>query len=146
MNSAHTLCAALALVPTPRGVGLKKDQLKQVLSGYRRFVFRWQPYRQLSANWDHDDCPGCWVRFAQRPREWTGAVHTQGWVTLWPANSDAESEYISNAKPARHVCVPSPKIGGFQLDWTCSTCFEACRHELGFVVDSENAQWKQAGL
>jgi hypothetical protein len=127
-------------------VGVKKDHVIQALSRYRGFVFRWQPYRTPSADWDHDHCPGCWTRFAERLREWGDAVHTQGRVTLWPANSDAESEYISNAKAAEHACVPSPKIGGFQLDWICSTCFEACRHELGFIVDPEHAEWKQAGL
>jgi len=96
-------------------VGVKKDHVIQALSRYRGFVFRWQPYRTPSADWDHDHCPGCWTRFAERLREWGDAVHTQGRVTLWPANSDAESEYISNAKAAEHACVPSPKIGGFQF-------------------------------
>ena len=122
------------------------DHIKRGLTHYRGFVFRWQPYRQLSVDWDHDHCKGCWARFAERPHEWNDAVQTAGWVTLWPVGSDAESAYISEARAAGHVCIPSPKMGGFQLDWICAECFEGCCQELDFVVDSEHPQWKQAGL
>jgi hypothetical protein len=38
------------------------------------------------------------------------------------------------------------QTGGFQLDWLCLRCFEACRQELGFVIDSEHPQWQKVGL
>jgi hypothetical protein len=40
----------------------------------------------------------------------------------------------------------SPKRSGFQLDWLCPKCFEACRQELGFVVDPDHPQWQKAGM
>jgi hypothetical protein len=105
-------------------------------------VFRWERWKQLSDNWNHDHCKACWARFAERPEEWNGMVHAEGWVTLWPTGESA-TEPI---RGAGQIFIPSPKFRGFQMDWLCSSCFESVREELGFVVDPEHSQWKQAGL
>jgi hypothetical protein len=122
------------------------QNLLRSLQHYRGFVFRWQQYRQLSSDWNHDHCRGCWARFAEPSDQWADAVHAAGWVTLWPANEGAEPAFISDAKAAGYVCVPSPKPGGFQMDWLCPDCFILCREELNFIVDPNHDQWKLAGL
>src|SRR5260370_37542856 len=126
----------------------RRDHLIRRLNRYRGFVFRWQPYRALSSDWNHDHCNGCWARFAEQPSEWAGTVHTEGGVTLWPAVNPArtEAELVSKCRAAEMTLIPSPKLHGFQLDWLCPECFETCRQELGFVVDPEHPQWQQAGL
>jgi hypothetical protein len=131
-------------MPTDDSVG----QLRNSLRHYRSFVFRWQVYKALSPNWNHDHCKGCWARFAERPEEWRDTVHTEGWVTLWPTHHKAkeEEEIVAEWRAERKVLVPSPKPGGFQLDWLCPTCFETCRQELGFVVDAGHPQWQKVGL
>ena len=121
------------------------DHLRKSLSHYRGFVFRWQHYRMLRSDWDHDHCSGCWARFAETPDEWRDTVHAEGWVTLWPARNADESTLTSPA-PIGYNCIASPKLDGYQLDWLCPKCFEACREELGFIVDPEHPQWKAAGL
>jgi hypothetical protein len=55
-------------------------------------------------------------------------------------------ELVAKWRSAGMVLVPSPKLGGFQLDWLCPKCFEACRQALGFVIDSEHPQWQEVGL
>jgi hypothetical protein len=124
------------------------QRLTESLCHYRGFVFRWQSYKALSPDWNHDHCKGCSTRFAERPDEWRDAVHTEGWVTLWPtrATPEEEQELVAKWRAAGKVLVPSPKPGGFQLDWLCPKCFESCRRELGFVIDSEHPQWHKAGL
>ena len=116
------------------------DRLYKALSPYRGFIFRWQRYRMLSADWDHDHCLGCWARFAEQPDQWRDEVHTEGWVTLWPVDETANPEPLS-ATETGYICIPSPKPGGFQLDWLCPRCFEACRERLGFTVDPDHPQW-----
>ena len=125
-----------------------KEFLIRFLSCYGGFVFRWQRYRTLASNWNHDHCKGCSARFAERPDEWADPVHTAGWATLWPvANTgETEEELVSKWRAAGKTLVPSPKLRGFQLDWLCPKCFETCRQELGFVVDPAHAQWQQLGL
>ncbi len=127
---------------------LSREFRVRFLSCYRGFVFRWQRYRTLSSNWNHDHRKGCSARFAERPDEWADPVHTEGWVTLWPvANTgQTEEELVSKWRAAGKTLVPSPKLRGFQLDWLCPKCFETCRQELGFVVDPAHAQWQQLGL
>ena len=80
--------------------------------------------------------------------QWNDEVHTEGWVTLWPVTRTADEEAELGAKwsAAGQVLVPSPKRGGFQRDWLCPKCFEACPQELGFVVDPNHAQWQKAGM
>ena len=114
------------------------DSLRQ----YRGFVFRWQVYKTLSPEWNHDHCIGCWARFAERPEEWPDDVHTEGWVTLWPTRGSTEEEpdLVKECRAAGMVVVPSPKFNGYQLDWLCPKCFEACRQELAFVIASENPE------
>jgi len=82
------------------------------------------------------------------PEEWNDEVHTDGWVTLWPVTTTAEgeSELVAKWRAAGQVLVPSPKRSAFQLDWLCPKCFEACREDLGFVVDPQHAQWQKAGI
>jgi hypothetical protein len=116
------------------------------LRHYRGFVFRWQRYKARSPDWSHDHCDGCSARFAERPDQWAGAVYTEGWVTLWPVTRHGEEELVAKWRAAGQVLVPSPKVGGFQLNWLCPKCFEACRQELGFVIDPEHPQWQKAGL
>ncbi|MCU1336881.1 MAG: hypothetical protein JWO19_2462 [Bryobacterales bacterium] len=123
-----------------------KELLLKSLQHYRGFVFRWQQYRQLSPEWNHDHCGGCWARFAEHAEEWSDVVHTAGWVTLWPTDDDVEPQFISDAKAVGYVCVPSPKLSGFQLDWLCPECFTSCHDELEFVVDPDHPQWKRAGV
>lgn len=125
-----------------------KERLTRALRQYRGFIFRWQAYKASSPDWDHDHCRGCWSRFAERPGEWNDAVHTAGWVTLWPVTgaADEETTLVAKWRTAGHVVVASPKHGGFQLDWLCPVCFETCREQLGFVVDPEHPQWRKAGL
>jgi hypothetical protein len=123
-------------------------RLTNTLRHYRGFAFLWQPYRAVSPSWNHDHCGGCSARFAERPQDWNDEVHAEGWVTLWPVTSTAEqeAELVSKWSAAGQVLVPSPKRNGFQLDWLCPNCFEACRQQLGFVVDPEHPQWQKAGL
>jgi len=125
-----------------------KDGLKKWLVRYRGFVFRWQTWKQLSPEWNHDHCQGCSARFAERPQEWQGPVLQEGWVTLWRTDSDPvkETELIAKFHEAGSRLVPSPKRRGFQLDWICPTCFEACREELNSMVDPDLPVWEQAGL
>jgi hypothetical protein len=125
-----------------------QERLTKRLHHYRGFVFRWQLYKALSPSWNHDHCGGCSTRFAERPEEWNDEVHTEGWVTLWPVTSttEQEAELVANWRAAGQVLVPSPKRSGFQLDWLCPTCFEACRQELGFVVDPDHPRWQKAGM
>ncbi|PWT84256.1 MAG: hypothetical protein C5B58_05005 [Acidobacteria bacterium] len=125
-----------------------REHLSKRLGHYRAFVFRWQPYKAPSPSWNHDHCDGCSVRFAERPAEWNDQVHTEGWVTLWPVKKTAEeeSEVVAKWRTAGQVLVPSPKRSGFQLNWLCPNCFEACRQELEFVVDPEHPQWQKTGL
>src|SRR5689334_15847651 len=107
------------------------DYLRKRLSDDRGFVvFRWQIYRILRADWDHDHCHGCRARFAEKPDEWPDAVHTEGWVTLMPSLNPGKSEVVSPT-PAGYTFIATPKLGGYQLDWLCPKCFEACREELG---------------
>ena len=116
---------------------------------YGGFVFRWQPYRTLSSNWNHDHCKGCSARFAERPDEWADPVHTEGWVTLWPIANAGETETKNSSQNGVRPGKPRfllAKLRGFQLDWHCSKCFETCRQELGFVVDPKHPQWQQLGL
>ena len=40
----------------------KAERLKRKLEQYRGFVFRWQAYKELAPDWDHDHCNGCWAR------------------------------------------------------------------------------------
>jgi hypothetical protein len=126
----------------------KRERLIRDLKPYQGYVFRWQRYRELAPDWNHDHCKACWARFAERPDEWTDTVHTEGWVTLWPLhhNPEEEQELIARFRSIGEVLVPSPKPHGFQLDWVCPECFEACREELGFVIDPEHPQWREAGL
>jgi hypothetical protein len=125
-----------------------RERLTSRLRQYRGFVFRWQPYKAHSPSWDHDHCGGCWARFAERPEEWNDEVHTEGWLTLWPVKitAEEEAERVAQARAAGQVLVPSPRHNGFQLDWLCPECFEACRQELGFVVDPAHPQWSKAGI
>jgi hypothetical protein len=125
-----------------------QERLTKRLRHYRGFVFRWQLYKAPSPSWNHDHCGGCSTRFAERPEEWNDEVHTEGWVTLWPVTSttEQEAELVANWRAAGQVLVPSPKRSGFQLDWLCPTCFEACRQELGFVVDPDHPRWQKAGM
>jgi len=60
---------------------------KRALEHYRGFVFRWQKWPELSAEWDHDHCKACWARFAARPEEWSDKVRTEGYVTCGPAQN-----------------------------------------------------------
>ena len=126
----------------------KTEQLRNSLHHYRGFVFRWQAYKTLSPDWNHDHCKGCWTRFAKRPEECRDAVLTEGWVTLWPTlrTSKEEQEIVAKWRAEGKVLVPAPKPGGFQLDWLCPKCFEACHQELVFVIDAEHPQWQKAGL
>jgi hypothetical protein len=125
-----------------------QERLTKRLRHYRGFVFRWQLYKALSPSWNHDHCGGCSTRFAERPEEWNDEVHTEGWVTLWPVTSttEQEAELVANWRAAGQVLVPSPKRSGFQLDWLCPTCFEACRQELEFLVDPDHPRWQKAGM
>jgi len=125
-----------------------EEDLTRLLSRYRGFVFRWQRYKELSPQWDHDHCIGCWARFAERPEEWRDLVHTEGWVTLWPVGDTVEEEAqaISAFQATGKTLVPSPKLNGFQLDWLCPKCFEAIREQLGFVIDPEHPQWQRIGV
>ena len=125
-----------------------QERLTKRLRHYRGFVFRWQTYKALSPSWNHDHCGGCSTRFAERPEEWNDEVHNEGWVTLWPVTSTVkeEAEVVAKWRAAGQVLVPSPKRGGFQLDWLCPKCFEACRQELGFVVDPDHPQWQNAEI
>lgn len=125
----------------------EKKQLASTLRQYEGFVFRWQAYKAPSPEWNHDHCKGCWVTFAERPSEWSDAVYTEGWVTLWPVSGTAHEEaaLVAKWRAAGRVLV-APRRGGFQLDWLCPECFEACREELGFVIDPEHPQWREAGL
>jgi hypothetical protein len=86
--------------------------------------------------------------FAERPEEWKDVVHTEGWVTLWPVTLTAqtEEELVAKWRAAGKILVPSPRLGGFQLDWVCPKCFETCCQELAFVIDPEHPQWLKAGL
>ncbi len=77
-----------------------KEFLIRFLSCYAGFVFRWQRYRTLSSNWNHDHCKGCSARFAERPDEWADPVHTAGWVTLWPVANTGETEEETRLKMA----------------------------------------------
>src|SRR6266852_5475165 len=97
---------------------LSREFRVRFLSCYRGFVFRWQRYRTLSSNWNHDHRKGCSARFAERPDEWADPVHTEGWVTLWPvANTgQTEEELVSKWRAAGKNLGPSPKLRGFQLD------------------------------
>lgn len=122
------------------------EQLRESLSRYQGFVFRWQNYRMLRADWDHDHCLGCWVRFAERPYEWPDEVHTAGWVTLWPVQDTDVASQPRSLTSAGLTYVSSPTMNGYQLDWLCPECFEACRELLGFVVDPDHPQWRMAGL
>ena len=122
-----------------------KDQLLNSLSQYRGFVFRWQRWEQLSPDWDHDHCHGCWARFAARPEEWQGLVQTEGWVTLWPADETAD-KLVTELRENGYVCVPSPKPAGFQIDWICPECFETVRQDLELTINPTHPQWKLAGL
>jgi hypothetical protein len=72
----------------------------------------------------------------------------EGWLTLRRSIADPakESDLISQFRAAGKSLVPSPKPGGFQLDWLCPQCFETCREELEFVVDPEHPQWSEVGL
>jgi hypothetical protein len=125
-----------------------RKRIMERLRPHKGFVFRWQPYKELAPDWDHDHCNGCWARFAERPGEWNDTVHTEGWVTLWPAKltRQQEEETVAEWRAAGMRLVPSPTLGGFQLDWVCPECFETCRKELAFVIDSEHPQWQKAGL
>ena len=126
---------------------MSKEHLTEVLSCYRGFLFRWQRYKKLSPQWDHDHGQGCWARFAELPEEWQDLVHTEGWVTLWPVGDTAkeEAEAVSAFRAAGKALVPSPKLNGFQLDWLCPKCFEATREQLGFLIDPDHPQWQRAG-
>jgi hypothetical protein len=126
----------------------QRERLIRKLKPYQGYVFRWQGYNQLAPGWSHDHCNGCWARFAEKPDQWPDTVHTEGWVTLWPVrhNPEEEQELIAKFRSMGQVLVPSPKLHGFQLDWVCPECFEACRQELGFVIDPEHPQWREAGL
>jgi len=132
----------------PTDDNTERKRLTETLRQYRGFVFRWQAYKILSPDWNHDHCNGCSARFAERPEGWGHAVQTEGWVTLWPTRrtSKEEQEIVAKWRAEGKVLVPSPKLGGFQLDWLCPKCFEACRQELAFVIDSEHPQWQKAGL
>src|SRR5258708_2895533 len=120
-----------------------RDYALRSLGHLRGFVFRWQRWVQLSPNWNHDHCHGCWARFLiSHPASPEDRVYNEGWVTLWPCGETA-------TEPIRHgdmLRIPSPKPGGFQLDWICAESFESDREELEFVVDPHHPQWKQAGL
>jgi hypothetical protein len=124
----------------------QRARLTKKLRRYRGFVFRWQVYKPLSPDWNHDHCQACWARFAERPEEWRDPVQTEGWVTLWPTqrSSEEEAEFLAKLRAVGNVVLPSPKLGGFQLDWLCAKCFEDCRQELAFVTDSEHPQWKKS--
>jgi len=124
------------------------ERLRNSLSHYKGFVFRWQQWKALSPTWDHDHCAGCWARFAERPEEWNDSVHTEGWVTLWPTTRTPQEDEktVAEWRAAGKVLVPSPKPGGFQLDWLCPDCFATCQEELKFVIDPEHPQWQKAGL
>ena len=125
--------------------GKENDRLLKLLNQYRGFVFRRQRWKQLSPEWDHDHCHGCWARFAERPEEWEEVVQTEGYVTLWPANDTAD-QLITDAREGGYVCVPSPKPGGFQLDWICTDCFESVRQDLELTINPMHPNWKLAGL
>ena len=122
-----------------------KEDLTELLSRYRGFVFRWQRYKELSPQWNHDHCSGCWACFAERPEEWQDQVYTEGWVTLWPVavTAEEEAEAVSAFLTAGKTLVPSPKLNGFQLDWLCPKCFEVAREQLGFVIDPRHPQWQR---
>jgi hypothetical protein len=124
-----------------------KEDLTKHLSPYRGFVFRWQRYKQLSPQWDHDHFRCCWARFAERPEEWQDSVYTESWVTLWPVGDTAEkeAEAVSAFQASGKTLVPSPKLNRHQLDWLCPKCFEATREQLGLVIDPEHPQWQRAG-
>ena len=122
----------------------KEYRLMQ-LSHYRGFVFRWQPWRKLTPDWDHDHCCGCQARFTERAEAWPDKIHPEGWVTLWPTGSP-DSEPKEAPVETGYRIVPSPKLHGFQLDWLCPSCFDSCREELGFIVDPDHPQWQAAGL
>src|SRR2546427_12833690 len=128
----------------PTDDNTEQERLIKRLCDFRGFVFRRQHYKALSPDWNHDHCHGCSARFAERPDEWKDAVHTEGWVTLWPVTRTAEeeAELVGQWRAAGQVLVPSPKLSGFQLDWLCPKCFEASHQELEFVIDSEHPQWQ----
>src|ERR1700730_8632922 len=121
-------------MPAKHGLKIKRqmsidstnDHLHKLLSHYRGFVFRWQHYRMLRSDWDHDHCRGCRARFAERPDEWLDTVAAEGWVTLWPTLNTDESEVASPA-PTGYRSIASPKLSGHQLDWLCPECFKSCR-------------------
>jgi hypothetical protein len=126
----------------------RKERLLRYLEPHRGFVFRWQRWRMLRADWSHDHCKGCWARFSEFPesrddRNYDDRNYNEGWVTLWPVHDPAvPTDPVSSGG---FTYVPSPKPGGFQLDWFCPECFEAVREELQFVVDAEHPRWKRAG-
>lgn len=126
----------------------KRKRIMERLRPYKGFVFRWQRYKELAPDWDHDHCNGCWARFAERPGDWNDTVHTEGWVTLWPLKitRQEEEEQVAKWRAAGMRLVPAPRLDGVQLDWVCPECFEICRQELAFVVDPEHPQWQRAGL
>jgi hypothetical protein len=59
---------------------------------------------------------------------------------------EQEAALVAQWRAAGQVLVPSPKRNGFRLDWACPKCFEACRQDLGFIVDPEHPQWQKAGM
>jgi len=97
------------------------------LAHYKGFAFHRMSYKTRSPNWDHDECIGCWKRFAEFPDQWPEEVLTEGWMTRWP---DVERTEAPIAPPG-YTVVSSPSP---QLDWICDDCFEACRDELKFKV------------
>ena len=118
----------------------------KILSYYRGGIFRWQRWRSLSPDWTHDHCLGCSVRFAERPEQWSDRICTDGWVTLAPVSKASSSEFIDGLQARGYNYVPAPAPGGYHAEWLCAECFEHVRQELGFIVDPDHPQWKQAGL
>lgn len=82
--------------------------------------------------------------FSEWPESPADRNYNEGWVTLWPVHDPTMLTEPVTAGDLTYV--PSPKPGGFQLDWICADCFDAVRQALGFIIDPEHPQWKQAGL
>ncbi|MBM3814552.1 MAG: hypothetical protein FJW20_23240 [Acidimicrobiia bacterium] len=112
----------------------------------RGFVFRWQRYRVVSEAWDHDHCSGCWAKFSEFPEQYSEPIQTEGWVTLWPTEDEPEPELIVKARTSGWRVEPSPKYGGFQLNWVCKECYELFGAGLDFVADAQHPQWGLAGI
>jgi hypothetical protein len=87
------------------------EQLKRhpLLRGKR---FQRKPYRQRSAEWDHDHCAGCWAKFMA-----TGKGSGDGAEPILYEGFATCSDYPLGA----------------EYEWVCPECFDLFKDDMGWI-------------